>query len=248
MYQAALDFLSQNILIPAVLLGDSAEVPINNYFVRYEKKQIGYVLQLKDYTNKNNPTTVKEITGVQFKAFFDALEEIFVANHRNIKSNEDWRTFYGYFKDFFDFYDDKNEKINSREEEGVYCRQCGLVLHHTQVQVDHFKPRVGGLGAAILKVFRAFGLTLHGPTGLKGVGGRTKYAARLGGNTATAAKFVGDSVTKYRMNEAGTIYFSAIKAAGHVDALAKMCMNSYFNLRPVCGSCNAAKGNRMWED
>jgi len=50
---------------------------------------------------------------------------------------------------------------------------------------------------------------------------------------------------RYTFNAGGTLYFSALKAAGAWPNLEAACMTHIANLRPLCGRCNSSRGNPL---
>lgn len=157
-----------------------------------------------------------------------------------MKKVQAWKDFYGY-KQIPAEYIDKQGNKKTTFEWAVPCRFCGLVTYEKLITVDHQNPQKGGEYFAVLKVFRGLGLTMSPPKGPKAAVTLKERAASVGGAWGKVSE------GKYRLSEAGTIYYSIIKAAGQWDLLKKKCMHSYLNLSPMCAYCNSSKSNREME-
>jgi len=130
------------------------------------------------------------------------------------------------------------------------CVTCGLILPLRNLTVDHQRPQSIGETEAVLKTFRAFGLTKEGPKGPKGQailahwtqGIPLKPALTQPGRAVLGGTSVND---RYTLNELGTIIYSFIAGAGKTAALKSSCMHGLLNLRPVSQTCNSSLGNRQ---
>lgn len=130
------------------------------------------------------------------------------------------------------------------------CMICGLVLPMRNLSIDHQRPQTGGEIEAVLKTFRAFGLTMEGPQGPKGLAIRTHVTegkvlkpvftkpgrSGLGGNNLA---------DRYTLSDVGTVLYSFIAAAGETEQLRTQCMHGLLNLKPACQTCNSARGNPL---
>jgi hypothetical protein len=130
------------------------------------------------------------------------------------------------------------------------CMICGLVLPLRNLTVDHQRPQSGGETEAVLKTFRAFGLTKEGPKGGKG----QKILSHITAGTPMGpvltqpgrAALGGTSVNdRYSLNDAGTILYSFVVEAGEKHLLGSQCMHGLLNLKPACQTCNSARGKDL---
>jgi hypothetical protein len=134
--------------------------------------------------------------------------------------------------------------------ESAPCMMCGVVLPLRNLTIDHQRPQAGGELEAVLKTFRAFGLTQEGPKGPKGQAILThlrggvplgKVMPQLG-----RPAMGGTSLNKrYSLTDEGTMLYSFVAAAGELDSLKSQCMHGLLNLRPVCQACNSSRGNPL---
>lgn len=130
------------------------------------------------------------------------------------------------------------------------CMICGLVLPLRNLTIDHQRPQTGGDHEAVLKTFRAFGLTTEGPQGPKG---RAILAHITQGTpvatvpTQPTRAALGGAlpVNRYTLNDIGTILYSFVASAGETALLESQCMHGLLNLKPACGACNSARGNPL---
>jgi hypothetical protein len=178
------------------------------------------------------------------------------------------KTMYGsvadnnYFKILYDVQDRPFNYVNggmtvSKSVSSAPCMVCGLFLPTRNLTIDHQRPQTGGDIEAVLKTFRAFGLTQEGPKGPKGQAIQSYLAASSGfGSTAPTLNKVmpmpgraplgGTSVdARYTLNDQGTVLYSFVVAAGQTAELQSQCMHGLINLRPVCGACNSGRGNPL---
>ena len=130
------------------------------------------------------------------------------------------------------------------------CMICGLVLPLRNLTVDHQRPQSGGETEAVLKTFRAFGLTSEGPQGPKGKSVMEHFTkgvplqpvltqparAALGGSSLT---------DRYTLNDVGTLLYSFVVDAGELDTLKSECMHGLLNLKPACQTCNSSRGKQL---
>lgn len=138
----------------------------------------------------------------------------------------------------------------TRSALGAPCMVCGLMLPMRNMTVDHQRPQTGGQDEAVLKTFRAFGLTTEGPKGSKG----KAMLAHLteGVPLATSTPEYGREVVitgsvndRYTLNLTGAVIYSFVVAANLTSELASQCMHGLLNLRPSCGACNSARGQSL---
>ncbi len=243
MYHVIKQKVASDKVLDAYFLVDGTEQPIKSLKVCYDKPALGaYQVHLREYQNAKYGNTLVTLSESQIKAFFELLEdkEFTFSDHKNVKDVQAWKDFYGY-KQIWVEYINKQGSTRSAHEWAVPCRYCGLVTHEKLITVDHQNPQTGGETYAVLKVFRGLGLTLTPPKGPKAAIALKKWAASVGGSSGTT------DGGKYRLNPAGTIYYSMIKAANELATLKKKCMHSYLNLSPMCAHCNSSKNNREME-
>lgn len=145
--------------------------------------------------------------------------------------------------------------VGTTAEDGYPCYKCGILFPKKNITIDHQKPQAGGETKAVLKVFRAFGLTKVGPTGAKGLFfNGAKYVDNANINAIynpnpvpiDLAKVKGMSdEDKYSLNNVGEFMLSCAGMSGMNPNIMTVCMNSIINLKPLCGSCNSKKSNKQ---
>lgn len=185
-----------------------------------------------------------------------------VGAHRDMLTlNQTWR----------DLYQVANRQIlyynGLRNVESVPCEACGICLPLNHIEVDHQRPKAGGELLAIAKVLRTLGLTVAAPKGRKGQSLHARYlhapalfTVRAGPafaqprqpkGVAVAANWAPTPIlpntpkaSRYTTNAVGTAFISLIS---HMDQdlqeLKNGCVNSFANLKPLCGPCNGRKSN-----
>ena len=150
--------------------------------------------------------------------------------------------------------------IVQKSVKSAACMECGLVLPLRNLTIDHQRPQTGGELEAILKTFRAFGLTTEGPQGAKG----KMILAYVQASAQPSVQFPqqiqqiiqpiptklgraslgGSSVeNRYTLTNEGTLLYSFVVDAGKLEDLKSQCMNGLLNLRPLCGACNSSRQN-----
>lgn len=208
-----------------------------------------------------HPATFGMANGIQrittsLEDFVTTLKRIslmgFYADYTRMKENENFKRLYGYaFRDVI-YYD------GARNLETYPCNKCGLILPLNQVTIDHQKPQAGGEILAVLKTLRAFGLTVEGPKGAKG-----KNVAQNAGqfnklhSTMMSHQFpiaiphadrhpdTGSKASRQTLNLNGMLFYSILVWAKVENEFSNNCMHSFLNLKPMCGSCNSTKGNKV---
>lgn len=154
------------------------------------------------------------------------------SSYRKVKEVEIWQKVYDYKKRHL-VYDGTN-----KWQDSVYCDGCRILLRSDCVTVDHHKPQSGGGVQAVLKIFRALGLTQAGPKGHMGkqIWKKSSYIR----DTDLAAP--GTQAKRYAVNETGALFFSLVQWVGGWAELEENCLNHVLNLRPMCIHCNTSKG------
>lgn len=201
-------------------------------------------LQLKGI----NSTLKAEITYDQAAKFFEYLRDGSYAPtmYRNVKNNEHWKTAYGVQN--YNFATKTKAGVSSSETlNGAACRKCNLILPLKILTVDHQRPQEGGSNLAILRFFRALGLTEGGPSiGGKNRAALARYAANVGGDSTIGAAASKDA-KKYQLSSVGIIYYTVLWHGKFIGKLQEVCMHHYLNLRPLCGPCNSSLSNsNIW--
>jgi hypothetical protein len=184
-----------------------------------------------------------------------------VGAHRNMLiANETWRGLYQV----------ENRQIiyhnGPRQVETVPCEACGLCLPLTHIEVDHQRPQVGGEVLAVAKVLRTLGLTMRPPRGRKGRQLYARFAhaphhfsvntvlalplVKRPKNVAIQANWVPTPIQlntrkgqRYSTNAIGSAFLSLVYHMGAIQELENGCLNSFANLKPLCGPCNGRKSN-----
>lgn len=185
-----------------------------------------------------------QVTREELRQFFKFVEDNSDANYRTCKQNKLWKEAYGVQNKTFDTYSSKTRKAGFTTEAATYCQKCGIVFPLRNLTIDHQKPQKGGDMEAMLRVFRAAGLTDSTGAGVKNRFIQREVAAKVGGTTKVldfGAK--GDVNARYTLNLKGIIYFTALCHYNMGDEMKQMSMHHIVNLRPMCGSCNSRLGN-----
>lgn len=223
----------------AVELDGNNFVHLNDYRCRWEASAGARQIAIYDYDRTRSQTGARR--GVVSKQdlinVINAIEDpawtYTPTTYRNVRTNQDWRTLWGYGPHQVPY------RTGSRSEASVYCTQCNVLIPAFCVTVDHVKPQAGGGNQAMLKVFRALGLTAAGPKGTAGKWVFTTYKKAPAPGGATQKQ------DRYAMTFEGAAIFSAICSAGARADLKDACLNNIVNLRPMCIHCNTSKGNAL---
>ena len=225
-------------------------------FGETETKRSGYVIlpvwnrdtlrELRLVSKANNAIVVGTITATQIDNFFTQLGTgaYKKREYAQVKELDDWQTIYGVHSRSFPVLDKSTGHIGlGVGVPAVGCRRktCGIVLPLRNMTVDHQAPKSNGGPLAMMRVFRAWGLTRKAPTGPKGLSVIATKAALVGGIPAPAGNGLLDKSTT---NDRGVIYYSVIKWANQQEDLQEVCTHHYLNLAPACNSCNSSMGNR----
>ena len=220
-----------------------------------------------DATNKKKTfLAVKKVTGLadfdlSWDLFEDAAKSIlllyFFADYRRIKEHTVFRKIYGYNPHGVVNYWD-GAKVVPITCETFPCMRCGLLLPANNITIDHQKPQEGGEVLAVLKSFRAIGMTQEGPKGAKGlaVAQKNTYDLLLSGllnnnirgpispHPQPLVDF-GNRAKRQTLSEQGAVIYSALLWGGDKPVVFKTCMHSLLNLKPMCLRCNTSKGNSI---
>ncbi len=143
----------------------------------------------------------------------------------------------------------KNNVTVTQQELSAPCMKCGIILPVQQLTIDHQAPQTDGEYEALLKTFRAFGLTHGAPQGPKGQAIQQHFTrgtamrpipTRISRPILTSTFSLDD---RYTLNDEGVAIYSLIRNEGLLGDLLTACMHGLCNLRPMCGHCNTARGN-----
>ncbi len=159
--------------------------------------------------------------------------------------------------------------LNTQMQDSAPCQNCGLLLPLTHLTIDHVRPQTGGEVEAVAKMLRVLNLTVAGPSGQKNqalqaaVGQALSHPQGVGPGMMVVQMFTNfapvptkpgrgpktppgsSAADRYSLKWEGQVVYSAVKALGALPELKVRSMHSLVNLRPLCGSCNAARGNPL---
>jgi len=109
-------------------------------------------------------------TWQEVEPYFSEIKAISFAinGYDGVKTNNVWRQLYQVKLRQLACVEGPNEKLGLPEDSAP-CHMCGLVLPLSSIDIDHQRPQAGGESEAVAKVFRAFGLTMQGAVGSKGL-------------------------------------------------------------------------------
>lgn len=181
----------------------------------------------------------------------------FYENYSRIKKHLVFRRIYSYAQRDVNYF--ANGAVRAKKCGTFPCMNCGIILPEHAITIDHDNPQKGGELLALLKVFRACNLTMAGPTGVIGQT-YADYAAKSF-NDLVAAIMTPDlwpalqpggasntitySKKQQTLNNCGALIYSVLLWSEDIKLVMKNCMNSLLNLKPLCLSCNASKGNEI---
>jgi hypothetical protein len=239
------EFITAAISNPAIktyYVADGTEQLVSGFVIKVELdfRTVKSLTLMDASSHLQRP--IWQITSAHIDAFFNnfgADKGYTKSTYRQVKNSPHWKAAYGVTPCTFQ----KNDRVSGLtvvSEDGVDCRVCRVILPLRIITVDHQKAQDGGGTAAMLRVFRGFGLTAGAPTGRKNTAALAAYASQVGGNSAPMK---GERPGRYSLNAAGAIYYSVLREAKQIDALETACMHHYLNLRPVCGPCNSSLRN-----
>jgi hypothetical protein len=147
----------------------------------------------------------------------------------------------------------ENDQDVTKFEPTMPCMQCGIVLPERLLTIDHQRPQAGGHLEAVVKNFRACGLTQEGPRGAKGqmilqhLRGQLHFDLITPVPTRPNRPVLGGASVdaRYTLSDEGAVLYSIVVAADCEEELKMRCMNSPINLTPLCQPCNSARGNPL---
>src|SRR5690606_18304743 len=97
---------------------------------------------------------------------------------------------------------------------------------------------------AMLRLFRAAGLTVSTGYGNKNRHLQNNFATRFGGNTTVLPRGQkGDVNDRYTLTPKGALYFTVLQNFILTSEMKQMSMHHVVNLRPMCGPCNSQLRN-----
>ncbi len=185
-----------------------------------------------------------------FKRFCNYLD------HTHWKSDRLWRRMYLYDTYQFNVMYHTGGAARARSMPGMPCHICGIIYPYDSIESDHHQPQNGGGVLALGKVIRALcdGVTRAGP------GGKKPNFVRQGGAvpriypSGRGLAVGGSSADKYRLTLKGRLFLLLMENQGKVNLgyaldattnsyLMTHCLNSFFNIVPLCGACNRVKND-----
>jgi len=191
-----------------------------------------------------NGSEVEKLTRQELVEFFKFAQNNTDSNYRNVKTNNLWRHLYGVNSKQFDTYNSKTNSKGTVIEEASYCQKCGVILPLKNLTIDHQKPQQGGDVQAMLRVFRAAGLTVSTGSGQKNRALQRQFAPLVGGNQNVLQRGQrGTDIDRYTLSMKGIIYFTMLQHYKLTNEMLQMSMHHVANLRPMCGPCNSRLRN-----
>jgi hypothetical protein len=199
------------------------------------------ILQQRVGPNWQPVPGVAAVTQAQVTQFVNIIQRSFTdGQHRQVLQNAEWRALYHVAPRVLTYLGVNGAPLlPAPMGDTVPCRDCGLVLPFSNIDIDHQRPVAGNDLEPVCKVFRAMGLTQGAPTGRKGLHVNPAYSALVGGLPGAAAGLN----AKYTLNDVGQIYYTLVNWAGRSLIMQERCRNHIINLRPLCGSCNSPNRN-----
>jgi hypothetical protein len=200
---------------------------------------------------RRNDVSVRKLEYAQLLAFSNLFHhKMFstVSNYREIKTVDAWRLIYGVREQSWEFHQRLSnegmdiDEIEQNDIDVVNCRVCGILLPLRVASIDHQAPQSNGMMKAMCRVFRSIGCTVASGRGVKSVTMQSELAEAIGGDEP--GRWDGNKVERHTLNEVGRMYYSMLGVAGMMGEFQVGCMNSGFNLRPVCPPCNSSLQNK----
>jgi hypothetical protein len=185
----------------------------------------------------------------ELRNFFGFVEANTSRDYRSAKSNRLWVEVYGVQAIGFTTYDSKTRRGGRTLAPATYCQRCGIVLPLRNLTIDHQKPQQNGGVEAMVRVFRAAGLTVSAGYGIKNRYLQGLVAKIVGGNQNVLPPGQKGPVTdRYTLNEKGVLYFTMLHSANLYEEMLALSMHHIVNLRPMCGPCNSSlkNSNIIW--
>lgn len=145
----------------------------------------------------------------------------------------------------------ENGMTSTKSELTGPCMICGVVLPVTAMQVDHqaAKGAKGGGDEALLRAFRAMGLTKAAAHGPKNSTILTRMDATAPAPAVSTqpgrALPAGSRNDRYTLNDKGAVLYSIIKFANRDDNVRTRCLHGLTNLRLSCPHCNTSRGDQL---
>lgn len=169
------------------------------------------------------------------------------ANHLAVKTNPAWLRIYKNSPRNVSYMDAQGA-IAIRSENTMPCHNCGVILPHEFLQVDHHMPQADGSDLHILKIMRALGMTNSPASGAKGSAIATTLRSTLTlnpkGRDRSYNHLVAPSATdKWTTSDQGDAFLSLLACVSALSDVSRMCKNSILNLVPLCPECNRIKSD-----
>lgn len=243
-------------LIPAVTLSDGNQTKCTDTDIsvhRDSSQQVIFRL-----SQKSPKSMSLEMAWPDLKENLDKIMlSYFYEDYARIKEHPVFRRIYSYAEREVNYFD--QGKVGPRICATFPCMNCGIVLPEHAITIDHDKPQKNGELLALLKVFRACGLTLEGPSGRLGLfyadHAVQSFAVLAGAITAPhlwpilePGEYSSKATNRKKretLNSCGTLIYSVLLWSEDIKLVMKNCMNSLLNLKPLCLSCNASKSNAI---
>ncbi len=131
---------------------------------------------------------IERLEREELRNFFAFVQDHTDSNYRNVKYDQLWRQVYGVRQKQFDTYDSRANQKGTTILDATYCQNCGVVLPLRNLTIDHQKPQQGGAMEAMLRVFRALGLTVSTGSGQKNRFLQGQFAPFVGGQTTILSR------------------------------------------------------------
>jgi hypothetical protein len=193
----------------------------------------------------NQGKEVDCVTRREMSHFYDFVQQNTYVDYRRVKTNQWWRKIYDVKEVQFPCRDSKTGSVSVKRLDGTYCHRCGVQLPLRTLTIDHQKPQDGGGMEAMLRVFRAAGLTDSAGSGEKNKYLQGEFASKIGGQTHVLEQGKrGTEQSRYSLSMKGAIFFTVLQHYKLTEQMKEMSLNHIANLRPMCGPCNSGVGNR----
>lgn len=207
---------------------------------QYSLKSGGTFINDLELLDTNTSSKVTSLSLLEVNNFFRMFEQkkFSPSQYRYVKYDTDWQKVYGVTPYYFDKLPKGSTVPIKHQLDGTYCRECRFFLPLQNLTIDHQKPQKGGADAALIKIFRAYGLTQDAPKGHKGQENVRLKASLVGGDTNHVAGANRDAT-----NLKGGMYYSILRHCQLLPQFKGECVHHFLNLAPVCGPCNSSKSN-----
>lgn len=203
---------------------------------------------LREQGGKVILATPRLLTWTQALAIATQIDQLNVgANHLIVKTNPNWLRIYKDSPRNISYMDAQGA-IVTKSENTMPCHNCGVILAHEFLQVDHHMPQADGSDLHILKTMRALGLTRLPASGAKGSAIATTLLTTLTVNPKGRDRtynhlLVPSAIDKWTTSSEGDAFLSLLAYVSALNDVSRMCRNSILNLVPLCPECNRVKSD-----